>query len=253
MATRRRSLSRATDRFASSTSGPRPRDSSRKRSRPCCSTIHDRCSKGSRTRGSPAGAGCRSAKGSKAARSRSSSTRSPPAARKPFTSQVCPSTTTAKRSARPLASVRRSRKSSKKITSKNLGIWKSVRQMPHFQISKFPNLPLSNPKIRHERQMVRRHQRLARPRHLHAPDLHLPFVVDVVEVDDREEARIGAAPFEVLRDVDALEERRQRLGRQPLHPFIEVAEDDLRAGNAVIVDEGRQALRLVPPLEDGGP
>ena len=45
--------------------------------------------------------------------------------------------------------------------------------------------------VRDERQMIRRDQRQPRPRQLDADDLHLAGVVDVIEVQDREQTRVG--------------------------------------------------------------
>ena len=42
------------------------------------------------------------------------------------------------------------------------------------------------------------------------------------------------------------------LGGEAAHPFVEVPEDDLRPGDAAVVDEGGQTRGLVPALEDGG-
>ena len=56
-----------------------------------------------------------------------------------------------------------------------------------------------DPKVGDQRQVVRRHQRLARARHLDAAHLDLSLVIDVIEVDDREDAGIGAAALQVLR------------------------------------------------------
>ncbi len=42
------------------------------------------------------------------------------------------------------------------------------------------------------------------------------------------------------------------LRRQAAHPLVEVAEDDLRPGDAVVVDERGEPRRLVAPLEHGG-
>src|SRR4029079_569386 len=57
-----------------------------------------------------------------------------------------------------------------------------------------------------QRQMVRRHQRLAGAGELEATDLDLSFVIDVIEMQNGEDARVGAAAFQMLVDIDALKE-----------------------------------------------
>ena len=42
------------------------------------------------------------------------------------------------------------------------------------------------------------------------------------------------------------------LRREPAHPLVEVAEDDLRPGDAAVVDERGQPRRLVAALEHRG-
>src|SRR5881628_2668356 len=64
------------------------------------------------------------------------------------------------------------------------------------------------------------------------------------------DSRVGAAPFQVRVDVDALEQRTQSLGRKAAGPLVEIAEDDLGAGDAAIVNEGGETRRLVAALED---
>ena len=60
---------------------------------------------------------------------------------------------------------------------------------------------------------------------------------------------IGAPAFQVRVDVDALEQRVERLGRQAAHPLVEVAEDHLRPLDTPVVDERREPRRLVAALE----
>ena len=65
----------------------------------------------------------------------------------------------------------------------------------------------ADPQVGDERQVVGGHQRLAGARQLDAAHLDVALVIDVIEVDDGKDARIGAAPLQVGVDVDALEER----------------------------------------------
>ena len=82
-----------------------------------------------------------------------------------------------------------------------------------------------------------------------AADLDVALVIDVVQMQQREDARVRAAAFQVRVDVDALEERAEGVGGEAAHPLVEVAENHLRALDAPVVDERRQPRRLVPPLE----
>src|SRR6185436_2211502 len=80
--------------------------------------------------------------------------------------------------------------------------------------------PLLQPdsEVGDERQVVRGHQGLARAGELETSNLDVSFVINVVEMKDREDAGIGAASLEVLVDVDALEERAEGIGGEPAHP-----------------------------------
>jgi Fatty acid desaturase len=51
---------------------------------------------------------------------------------------------------------------------------------------------LSEPDVRDERQVIRRDEREPRPRQRDAGDLELARVVDVIEVEDRKDAGVGA-------------------------------------------------------------
>src|SRR4029450_7768242 len=111
----------------------------------------------------------------------------------------------------------------------------------------------SDSQIGDERQVVRRDEGFAVAWQLDRVPLHVSLVGDVVEVDDREDTWIGAPALEVRLDVDALEQRAQRPGRETTHPFVEVAEDDLGSANTVIVHVGGESRGLIAPLEDCGP
>ena len=109
-----------------------------------------------------------------------------------------------------------------------------------------------DPQVGDEGQVVRRHEGRARAGELDGPDLDMPLVVDVIQVQHREDARVRAPAFQVRVDVDAFEEGVEGLRRQAPRPLVEVAEDDLRSLYPPIVDEGRQPRRLVAALEDRG-
>src|SRR4051812_21905531 len=95
------------------------------------------------------------------------------------------STTTAKPSVRRPASVRRSKKNSKKKTKResgNLGIGESGKlrgRLPDSPIPRFPDCPiprLSDSKVCDEGEVVRGHQGLAGARHFDAHHFHRALV-----------------------------------------------------------------------------
>jgi hypothetical protein len=53
---------------------------------------------------------------------------------------------------------------------------------------------LPNPDVGNQREMVGRNQRKAGPWKLDAQDLDVTRVIDVVEVQDRKQSRIGSPP-----------------------------------------------------------
>src|SRR5262245_29100044 len=59
--------------------------------------------------------------------------------------------------------------------------------------------------IRDQRQVVRCHERHAIAWHRHLEHVDFAFVVDVIEMQDWEEAGIRAAPAQVLAEIDALQ------------------------------------------------
>src|SRR5207249_12334664 len=77
-------------------------------------------------------------------------------------------------------------------------------------------------------------------------------IVDVIEVKDREESRVGTPPPQVIPQVDAVQPLAQHLRRQTAHPLVEVAEHELGAGDVPIAHHRRETKRLMPPLEDRG-
>ena len=76
--------------------------------------------------------------------------------------------------------------------------------------------------------MVRRHERLARARDLHAGDLDLPLVVDVIQMEQRQQARIGTTALQVRAEVDRLELSGELSGRQAAAPLVDVSQQNLR-------------------------
>jgi hypothetical protein len=94
-------------------------------------------------------------------------------------------------------------------------------------------------------------EREPRTRQLDADNCHTAGVVDVIEVQQREHARVRAPPPQVLPQIDAVQPFAEKRGGQPPGPFVEVADDELGPVDVSIGDDRRQAQRLVPPLENG--
>src|SRR5580693_6349079 len=69
-------------------------------------------------------------------------------------------------------------------------------------------------------------------------------------MQDREYSRVGPSPSQMLSQVDAVQLFAQELRRQPPHPFVEIAQHELRSAHALIRDDGRQTPRLMPALQD---
>ena len=95
----------------------------------------------------------------------------------------------------------------------------------------------SNLQVGHQRQVVRRHQRHAIARQRDLEDLDLAFVIDVIEVEDGEEAWVGATPAQVLAAFRA----DGGLFRSPE-----------RAGIDLIAASGADVLVESTPLQHGG-
>ena len=62
-----------------------------------------------------------------------------------------------------------------------------------------------DPKFRDERKMVRRHQGETGAGKLQFHDFHFSLVINVIQVQDGKDARVGAAAPQVPPQVDALE------------------------------------------------
>lgn len=100
--------------------------------------------------------------------------------------------------------------------------------------------------------MVRRQERKPRTRHGQTEHLQAARVVDVVEVQNREEAWIGAPPLEIAADVHAPQLSAQQDRGQTAHPLVEVAQHDFGTADVAVADDLGQALSLIPSLENGG-
>ena len=100
--------------------------------------------------------------------------------------------------------------------------------------------------------MVRRDQRLARARNLDAGDLDVAFVVNVVEMQEGQDARVSAFPLQVHAQVDRLQLLAQRRRGDAAAPLVEIAQHDLRRVDAAVLHDRRQPLGLVAPLAKRG-
>jgi hypothetical protein len=97
--------------------------------------------------------------------------------------------------------------------------------------------------------MIGRHQGHPIARHRDLQHFDLAFVIDVIEVEDREKPRVGPLAAQVLGEVDALQPLRKDVFRDSARPLVEIAEDDLRPRYAPIVNERGELGGLVAPLE----
>ena len=100
--------------------------------------------------------------------------------------------------------------------------------------------------------MIRRDQRLARAGNLDARDFDMPFVINVVEMQERQDAGVGAFAPQVHAQIDRLQLLAQRRGGDAAAPFVEIAEHDLRRVNPPVVHDRGKALGLVAPLAKRG-
>src|SRR4029453_8515475 len=125
----------------------------------------------------------------------------------------------------------------------------------HGEFSPIPNSTsrlTSYLEVGDERQVVGRHQRLAGSRQLDPDDLDVALIVDVIQVQNREDAWIGAPAAQVRAEIDSLQALRQQRRRQTPHPLVEVAEHHFRAGYSPVAYERGEALGLEPTLEIRG-
>src|SRR4029079_18446495 len=68
-------------------------------------------------------------------------------------------------------------------------------------------------------------------------DLDSAVVVDVIQMENREDARIGTSPPQVMAQVDAVQPLAERARHQPARPLVEVSEQQLRAAHVPIADD----------------
>src|SRR5436190_3386172 len=106
--------------------------------------------------------------------------------------------------------------------------------------------------VRDQRQVVGRDERQPRPRELDADDGDGAVVIDVIQMQDGEDAGIRPAAPQVVRQVDAVQLFGQDQRRLPAHPLVEVAEDQFRTGDVSIRDNGGEPFGLVRPLQNRG-
>src|SRR5689334_14392624 len=71
-------------------------------------------------------------------------------------------------------------------------------------------------------------------------------------MQDREDAGIRPPAPQVIAQVDAVQALVQHLRREPAHPLVEIADDELRSGGVPVGDDRREPLRLMAALEDRG-
>src|SRR5262249_18472917 len=76
---------------------------------------------------------------------------------------------------------------------------------------------------------------------------------DVIEMQDRKEPWIGAPPLEMVAKVHAFEFGAQQRRRQAAHPFVEIAEDNLRSVYMPVGYDRRHPARLMAALENRRP
>ena len=107
--------------------------------------------------------------------------------------------------------------------------------------------------LRDQRQMVRRHQRLPRAGELHAGDLDVALVVDVIEVQDREEARdrCAAAAGACCRSIACSRSDRSVVASPRIHS-LKSPSTTFAPGTRRSLDDRREALRLEAALEVRG-
>ena len=78
----------------------------------------------------------------------------------------------------------------------------------------------------------------------------MAFVIDVVEMQERQNAGIGSLAPQMYAQIDRLQLLLEHGGGQALTPFVEVAEHDLRRVNPAIVHDRGKPLRLVAALAE---
>ena len=79
------------------------------------------------------------------------------------------------------------------------------------------------------------------------------LVIDVIEVHEREEPRVGPPALQVPGEIDAVQLLGEDVARQPARPLVEIAEHDLRPGDAPVVDDAGEPDGLFAALEQRRP
>src|SRR5207302_4739481 len=86
----------------------------------------------------------------------------------------------------------------------------------------------------YKRQMIRRDSREAIADQFGFLDVQRPFEVNMVQMDQRQQSRIAAALAHVQFEVEAFKGLREHARGQAFDPFIEVADQNARPGNAFV-------------------
>src|SRR5262249_52231788 len=107
----------------------------------------------------------------------------------------------------------------------------------------------ANSELGDQWEMVRGHQGEPRARQLHADDVDGAAIVDVIEMQHRQDAGVGPAPLQMRAQIEAVETLVQHARRRAAQPFVEVAEHDRRLGDAARVENLGQVRRLIATLE----
>src|SRR5687767_13452936 len=104
-----------------------------------------------------------------------------------------------------------------------------------------------------EREVVGGDERREAPVEAQAFEFERTVVVDVVEVHERERARVGAARPQVLAHVGAAQLLAEEAGGEPVRPLVEVAEDDARPRQLRVAEDvaAHQLAPLMPALDEG--
>lgn len=99
--------------------------------------------------------------------------------------------------------------------------------------------------------MIGRDERASRAWQFDPHHLNVPFVINVIEMQDGEKSRICPSSLQMSAQVNALEALREQRRRQPLGPFVEIAEYQFGTVHASIVNDRRETLSLMTALQNG--
>src|ERR1700730_18784272 len=103
--------------------------------------------------------------------------------------------------------------------------------------------------------MVARNQRLSGPAQPQLFELQSRVVVNVIEVQEREQPGVGAGSAKVHPYVGALQMRTEQARCQSASPFVEVSQDDSRRSQAAVDQQpgSDQLAALLTAFERRGP